>query len=149
MQTPTKYFGTLSYEADAVLEFPDGLPGFEGLRRFVSVEMPEQRPLVFLQSLDDPEVCFLTLPARSVEAGYRLEMSAADRELLGFQRRPRIGREALCLIIITVDAQKISANLLAPLVINLANRRGVQAILAESGYSHQHVLAEEEAPVCS
>jgi flagellar assembly factor FliW len=111
--------------------------------------MEEHRPMVFLQSLEDPEVCFLTMPVRAVDAGYRLELGEADRELLGLARRPRIGREALCLVIVTVDATRITANLLAPVVVNLSNRRGAQAILAESEYSHQHVLAEEEVPVCS
>jgi flagellar assembly factor FliW len=42
-----------------------------------------------------------------------------------------------------------TANLLAPLVINMRNLKAVQAVAAESGYSHQHVLLPEEAPVCS
>jgi flagellar assembly factor FliW len=42
-----------------------------------------------------------------------------------------------------------TANLLAPIVVNLRNRRAVQAVAAESDYSHQHALMPEEASVCS
>jgi flagellar assembly factor FliW len=33
--------------------------------------------------------------------------------------------------------------------VNLKNRKAVQAVRADSGYSHQHALVPEEAPVCS
>jgi flagellar assembly factor FliW len=41
-----------------------------------------------------------------------------------------------------------TANLLAPIVVNLKTHRAIQAIQADSGYSHQHPLlaaAREEA----
>lgn len=148
MRTITRYFGPVPYAPETVLHFPAGLPGFRGLRRFLPIEIEEHRPLVFLQSLEDAEICFLALPAGAVDAGYRLEVEPPDLELLALARRPRIGREVLCLFMVTVDAERITANLLAPVVINLANRWAAQVIQACSGYSHQHVLAEQEAAVC-
>ena len=46
--------------------FPEGLPGFERERRFLPLEMPDQHPLVFLQSAATPALCFVTLPVLAV-----------------------------------------------------------------------------------
>src|ERR1017187_8312436 len=57
----TKNFGQISFEPDSELEFPTGLPGFDSRRRFVAVRFAESDPLVFLQSLADPEFYSITL----------------------------------------------------------------------------------------
>jgi flagellar assembly factor FliW len=138
----TKYFGDIPYQTAALLEFPAGLPGFEGHRRFLPVHMPENEPLVFLQSAEEPGLCFVTLPVLAAMPGYRLSISAEDLTLLGFPSGnvPRIGGEVLCLAIVTVKEGGPTANLLAPIVINLANQRAVQAIGPESGYSWEQPL---------
>ena len=66
----TKNFGRISYEAQSALEFPCGLPGFEGRRQFVAVRFPENDPLIYLQSLEDPALCFITMPILAVDPQY-------------------------------------------------------------------------------
>jgi len=147
----TKYFGTITSTSGAVMEFPLGLPGFDQRREFVAIHKPDTAPLVFLQSLDDPDLCFVTLPVLTVDAQYRLRMCADDLRLLGFpaEHQPRIGGDVLCLTVVSVQEHGPTANLLAPIVVNLSNLRGVQALAAEPGYSHQHALLSEEVPACS
>ncbi len=140
----TKYFGELEYHDQSVVEFPDGIPGFEGERQFVLIEKPDLKPLVFVQSLATPELCFLTLPILTVSPDYRLEMAEAGRDALGLPRRPVIGRDVACLAIVNVRESGTVVNLLAPLVIDLRTRRAVQAIGPECSYSHEHPL--EAAP---
>lgn len=147
----TTRLGTISYGEDSVLEFPRGLPGFENRRGFVAVHLPASDPLVFLQSLEDPGLCFLTTPVAAVDPDYRLEIGAEDRELLGLppDRRPAAGKDVLCLAVLSVRESGPTANLLAPVVVNLRNRKAVQAVTAAAGYSHRHALCAEEAAVCS
>jgi flagellar assembly factor FliW len=147
----TKYFGRLSYEADAEFEFPRGIPGFENWRKFMMVTLPESAPLMFLQSLEDPALCFITLPIFAVDPDYRLAVSAEDLEQLDLppERQPRIGKEVLCLAVVSVQESGPTFNLLAPIVVNISNRKAVQAIAQDSGYSHRHVLAPEMTAACS
>ncbi|MGB9605535.1 MAG: flagellar assembly protein FliW [Bryobacteraceae bacterium] len=150
----TRHFGLIEYGWEAVFHFPAGLPGFEDEHEFVALEQAHVRPIVFLQSLRRPDLCFITLPVQTIEPGYRLSLSAEELRLLELpaERQPELGREVLCLAIVAVaEGQPPTANLLAPVVINLANRRAVQAIMSDSGYSHRHPLpvpAGEES-VCS
>ncbi len=152
----TRKFGPIEYEAESAIEFPAGLPGFEERRRFVAVQRPGADPLVFLQSLDDPGLCFVTLPALAVDPKYRLRLDGEDLERLGFSsgRQPRIGPDVLCLAVLSIRAAGPTANLLAPVVVNVENLKAVQAVMPDSGYSHQHALLPQspkpqEAPVCS
>jgi flagellar assembly factor FliW len=57
---------------------------------------------------------------------------------------PRIGDEVLCLTVISIREDGPTANLLAPVVVNLRNRESVQAVAPSSRYSHRHPLASPE-----
>jgi flagellar assembly factor FliW len=88
----------------------------------------------------------------AIDPDYRLAVSAEDRALIGLPagRTLQIGQDVVSAAIVTVrDGSSPTANLLAPVVINLSNRKAVQAVATESGYSLQHVLEAEEVAVCS
>ena len=151
-QLETKHFGTVTYEEQSELIFPCGLPAFERRRRFLALRFVHSDPLIYLQSMEDPALCFITVPVLVLDRAYRLQVSAEDLETIGLEGRtqPRIGPDVLCLAVLSVREEgDPTANLLAPVLINLRNRKAVQAILADSGYSHQHALYPQEAPVCS
>src|SRR6478609_12065454 len=126
----TKNFGRLSFESESELEFPSGLPGFESRKRFVAVRFVESDPLVYLQSLEDPGLCFITMPVLAVDPKYRLRVNDDDLGDIGLPgaRQPRIGEDVFCLTVLSIREAGPTANLLAPIVINLKTRRAVQAI---------------------
>ncbi len=152
-QLATANFGDIDYREESVLEFPEGLPAFEQERRFVAIEEQATSPVIFLQSLARADLAFITLPALLVEPGYRPALSAEDLQALGLaaERQPEQGAEVLCLAIITIsEGRPPTANLMAPVVVNLRTRRALQAIQSEAGYSHQHPLgAVFPEEVCS
>jgi flagellar assembly factor FliW len=149
----TKLLGEIDYENDDVIEFPQGLPGFESFRRFVALRLERADPLVFLQSLEDAGLCFTTMPVLSIDPGYRLSLSGEDRDLVDLPgtRQPVIGREVVALAMLSIRESGTTANLLAPVVVNPRNLKAVQAVAQEPHYSHQHVLTalREEVALCS
>ena len=142
MKALTRYFGEMEYQDEAVVHFPSGLPAFDEETRFLLIERSSTAPLVFLQSLLHPELCFLTLPILAVDPAYRISINAADLRALDLDstRQPLIGTEVLCLAVIAAGEQGSSANLLAPVIVNPATQRGLQAIRVDLEYSHQHPL---------
>src|SRR5437879_735653 len=124
-QICTRQFGALELDPGAVLEFPDGLPGFPDQLQFVLVEQAAAAPIVFLQSVNQDGPCFLAVPVAAVDPHYQLAVMPEDLRLVGLgeKRQPRIGEEVLCLAILSAaENHPATANLLAPVVINLANR---------------------------
>jgi flagellar assembly factor FliW len=149
-ETETTNFGTISFAPELVFEFPNGLPGFESRRRFLPIQNPGTAPILFLQSLEEPSLCFTTLPIWVLDRRYRLRIMEPDLEVLEFPAdyRPRIGEDVLCLAVLSIRKTGTTANLLAPVVVNLTNYKAVQAVSPESGYSHQHPLFPHEAAAC-
>jgi flagellar assembly factor FliW len=144
----TKYFGTMAYREESVFEFPWGLPAFEHEKRFVLIESPENAPLVFLQSLTDPALCFLAFPILVVDRDYQLGISPEDLAALELDtdRQPELGGDALVLALLSLhDGISPTANLMAPIVINLGTRRALQAIRCDSLYSYQQGIAPRSA----
>lgn len=150
-QCETKYFGTVSYDTGAAIEFPAGLPGFESCRRFLPIEEPARRPLIFMQSLEQSGLCFLTLPVAAIDPGYQLKMSAEDLASIGFDRQPDIPDGAMCLAVMSIaDAGAPTVNLLAPIVVNPRTGRAVQSVRDDGVYPCRQPLAgAPEAAPCS
>ena len=133
----TRDFGPLDYDAGAELQFPHGLPGFENQKRFVLIEKDALAPLIFLQSAESEGLCFITVPVQLVDPGYQMGMTEEDHHIL-----IEDSGDLLSLAIVAASANAITANLLAPVVINLKTRIGVQAVRPDARYSHQHALPE-------
>jgi flagellar assembly factor FliW len=152
-QIRTVYFGELDYTEGRVFHFPYGLPGFENERAFLFLKQPHTEPLLFLQSLGDPKLCFILLPILVVEENYNVNLDAEDLAALHLPpgRQPRIGEEILCAAIVsTAEGEDPTANLMAPVIVNLKEQIGVQAIQADSPYSHRHrIVARKEMAPCS
>ena len=144
----TRYFGTIAYADESVIRFPQGLPGFAEETRFLLIDQPINEPLLFLQSLSRPDLCFPALPVLSIRPDYRLSVAAEDLAILGLpeDRQPKIGTEVMCLAIVSLaEDRPPTVNLLAPVLIQLRDRTAVQAIQADSGYSHEQAMAGEAA----
>jgi len=142
----TKFFGRIQCASSSIIEFPAGLPGFEDQRMFVLVQQAVNRPLVFLQSLTRPELCFITLPARAVDAGFTVKLAEEEARLLGLPAGTEAGAgsDTLCLgIVALAEDGSATINLRAPLVVHCGARRAIQVIPEESSYSHRHPLAPQ------
>jgi len=152
MTFATSHFGTITVDAGAVIEFPEGLPGFEDRRRFLPLNHPGGTGLIFLQSLELPELCFLAVPVQALRPEYRVAMSAEDLELLGLaeDRPPELSAEINALAILSlVEGEPPTANLRSPVVIRIATRRAVQAIRPDDRYGlREPLLAEDAEAVC-
>jgi len=136
----TRQFGTLVYPADQIIHFAAGLPGFEDRHEFLLHEEPALGPFLFLQSLDDPNLSFVTMPAERLEENYELTLSRDDLAQLGLVSLPAPDH-VYCLAVLQLNSQGASANLAAPIVIHKAARLGTQAIRQDRRYSAQQPIA--------
>jgi len=139
----TKYFGRITLDAGSVIEFPQGLPAFEWERAFLAIEHPRTAPLVMLQSVLTPELCFLAIPVADVDPEYELRVCTEDRVALGLDETSDLptGPDLAVLALVAVRAdQQITVNLMSPVVVNRANRRAVQSVRWDGEYSHEYSI---------
>jgi flagellar assembly factor FliW len=154
-EVQTKYFGAMACPPDSEFEFPAGLPGFEAERRFVFLERPDADPLLFLQSLSNPNLCLILLPVLVADREYRLALTAEDLAALRLpvDRQPEIGKDILCAVVVCAgdECRPVpTVNLMAPIVVNLHQRIGMQVIQTEFAYPYrQPLFPSEELVSCS
>ncbi|HVT79056.1 MAG TPA: flagellar assembly protein FliW [Phycisphaerae bacterium] len=140
MQITTRFFGALECPEEAIIRFPSGIPPFSDQQAFVVVS-DENSPLVFLQSVAAPELCFITVPLQTIDPAYQLQVEPFDLQALALEAPP-CGMDGLtCLTILTIPEQgPTTANLAAPIVINPVTKVGVQAVRSDRTYSHAYPL---------
>ncbi len=144
----TTRFGSLSAGAHKTLTFPDGLPGFEGCRLFTVLphhmaEGGKGSPFVWLQSLERGELAFLAIEPHSVFPDYAPRVPRAELEGLSFAEDavPRL----YCLLTVPPgNPSGITANLMAPILINSSACLAKQVVLNTDQYGLRHRLIPAE-----
>lgn len=133
MKIDSPRFGTLEIAPDKVIEFPNGLLGFENARRF-SLFHPEGARVSYyiLQSLDDPLLAFNI--ADPSLFGFDYEISLSDAEAASVNLTDS-GDAVVMVILSKDDAQpELRANFTAPLVLNLRSRKALQHVFSRLNY---------------
>jgi len=135
-------FGEIEVREEDLLEFPEGLPGFPFHRRFFLVG-EEGQPIRWLHSAEDGSLAlpvadpFLILPT------YEAEVCDEDLSPIGpFSPEDLV---LLCVLVIpSGDPLSMTANLKAPIVINVKTRKGKQ-VLVSGDYPIRHPVFGPEA----
>lgn len=138
----TRSFGIIDCAPEDILTFPTGIAPFDGTH-FVIIAEEARRPLVFLQSADIPELCFVTVPVTALDPEYSLSVHKDDFQVLQWDREhPPSASDVTCLVILTIpEAGEVTANLLAPVLINASRRVGVQSVRSDAVYRHDVPLS--------
>ena len=132
-------FGDLEVAADSVITFPSGMIGFPRAQRFVMLDY--KAPFSWLHSADDPNLAFVVVDGFEFGKQYDLKPPLGERDI-----ELKEGDEYAILVVVTVrpDPRMTTANLKAPLFVNIANRRGVQVIFDSPNLSTRFALWTEE-----
>jgi len=144
MKFETSRFGTVEVEEDKVLHFEYGLPGFPSCNKFVVMDHDLQTPLKWLQCVDRPEVAFLVVEPEQVVGSYEVDVPDSMLRLLGLEEGAKASDVAVFVILNTAD-EKLTANLRAPVVVNVAQRRAVQLILDKQDVSLRHPIGAPDS----
>jgi flagellar assembly factor FliW len=140
MLVRTNFLGveeTIEVSEEQIFAFEPGIGGFESLRRYALIPESDS-PVEWLQSLDDPEVAFALLEPFTFRADYAFELSDADAEALGMHEPG----DALvrCVLTLHEDPTKITANMLAPMVLCRRTHMARQIIAQDVDYDLRYPL---------
>lgn len=123
--------GSLKVESDRLITFPEGIPGFPNVKRYFLVENDKSPLLGWFQAVEDPEITFVVTDPLIFNPGYKPTVPSEV-----FKELEINGGESLAfLVIVNIPPEapfKMTANFMAPLVINTKNRMGKQVILNHS-----------------
>ena len=133
-------FGSDEVEIDpsTLIEFPNGLPGFEDCKHFKLLHSGDSPVIFWLQSIEDPLVVFSLTDPEFLQVFY--EMTLTDEEL-GILQADAGDELQIAVTLarqeesnITVQSS-IMANFKSPIIINVSKRIAVQKSLHGAEFS--------------
>ena len=141
MKVKTTRFGEIDVPEGDVIHLPSGLIGFPELKQYVLLDHDKDSPFKWFQSLEDGAIAFVLIDPLLFNPEYVAEVTDAELAELDVQTE----EDLVISVIVTVPSnpQNMTANLKAPLIFNLKNRRGKQVILNASSYTTRHNIMEE------
>lgn len=142
MVLQTRYFGKLDIMESDIFHFRHGVPGFEGVKRFILIDNEQEgSPFKWLQGVDEPKPAFVIVDPFVIRKDYEVKL---DDEVLKELDIKEAGTVSVyCIVVVPDDISKMTVNLQAPLVINNASHKGRQLILDTDRYGVRHYVLEE------
>lgn len=147
MMVETTRFGSIDVVDNDIITFPEGMLGFSKIHQYVLVERVDESLFLWLQAVKKPSVAFPLLEPQIFEMNYRVDMPDEDQKMLGLSALNHA--KVFAIITIPSDPTKMTANLKAPIVINLKNRMAKQVILHSSDYPIRKAIFGELQQHCA
>lgn len=141
MKTSVAQVERSAQDCRTAMFFPEGIIGFSEHKEFSIIHDKSKEPFVWIESIQDHEVSFIIIDPKDFNPGYNPRLSMADKTALKVNDLSECNIFAL--VCVPKDSDEISANLLAPIVINKKNNIGRQVILQDQDYAVQHLILEE------
>ncbi|QDU59545.1 Flagellar assembly factor FliW [Planctomycetes bacterium Pan216] len=137
MRLATRRFGEIDVEEDDLLTFPEGLVGLSRHKRFLLLQDPESKQLLWLQSVDFPEFTLATVPSQQVQLNYHIDVHPEEIRCLKLDNKS----EAVVLLILNRVNEQFAVNLKGPLLLNPHRMLGKQVVLNDPDYEVRNLVA--------
>jgi len=142
LKLKTKHFGEIEIDESKIIHFPTGIIAFEEQKRFFIIDNPDENiPFSWLQSVDDPDLAFVIINPFLFRKDYEFKIPDNVIQELAIQSPENVA--VFSIVVVPQDITKMTANLLAPVIINTKNLKGKQIILDDKRYKTKHYILEE------
>jgi flagellar assembly factor FliW len=138
----TTRFGELEAKPEQIMRLPLGMIGFPQLHRYLLFQHRAASPFFWLQSMDRPDLAFVLTNPLLFEPNYQITLSSSDRKLLDLSDPSQIQ----VWVVVTIphgSPEGMTANLKAPVALNLSNQIMAQIILENSDYPLKKTIKKE------
>lgn len=141
MKIATARFGEIEVIPEEIIEFAEGLLGFEDAHRFVILNPQDGSPFRWLQCIENGDLAFVIIEPLNFMFEYDLSISDSDADFLGLT----VAEDAVLYAIVTIpeNPSDMTANLQGPIVINAKTRKGRQVISSNSRHSVRTRILDE------
>jgi len=145
MRINTSRFGEIEVKESEWILMKGAILGFESRSRFVLLIHDKSTPLWWLQSVDDPDLAFVVANPCVLMPDYNPAMDEGDLAFLDIKTADDIA--LLAIVSVRSHPFRVTANLRAPILINVAERTANQVILNEPDYPIQYDVISNRAVV--
>ena len=139
----TAKFGEIEVSKNTIFNFVSPIIGFKDLKEYTIVDYKPDSPFKWLQSMEDMELAFPITLCSFFGIDYQFDIPDEEANKLEIDSPDDI---FVCNIvnIPSSNPQGATVNMLAPIVINLDNKKAMQVVLKNSQFELRHKLFNEE-----
>lgn len=130
----TKFLGEIDIKDEGIINFDEGILGFEGINKYIILDLYDDGIFKCLQSVEHKELAFIIINPWDVFQDYEIDID--DTELLTLGSAD-IKDYVICTLV-TAAENMITTNLIGPVIINMVSHRGKQIVLTKSSYTTRH-----------
>lgn len=130
MKIKTTRFGELEVDKKDVIEFTEGLLGFENQKKFFIVDPGDQTLILWLQSTDDAATAFPIIEPKIFQPSYMVKLLPVELNSLALENLQNAS--VYTVLTIPQNVTEMSANLKAPIIINNKTKMARQIVLQDS-----------------
>ncbi|WHH61516.1 flagellar assembly protein FliW [Petroclostridium sp. X23] len=142
MKLHTKYFGTIEIDEKNIIDFPEGIPGFEQIKKFIVIHSEDETlPFSWLQGVDMPELAFVIIDPRLITPNYVIDIDDSEIEVLEIKDTAKVNIYSI--VVVPEELAKMTANLKAPVLINADNNKGKQVVMEKGDYPIKYYFMEQ------
>lgn len=129
MKIETKFLGEVDITNEQIIQFDEGIPGFEEAKQFVLLPIDADLPIASFQCTTNAQIGFIVAYPFTFKLDYAFDLSDGDKESLQIEKE----EDVLVYSIMTLKEtfEQSTVNLLAPIIINKAKNIGKQLILQD------------------
>ena len=140
MRINTSRFGEIDIADEKLIEFADGIPGFDGTKQFALISSEDTEPFHWLQAVDEPDISLCVINPFSVVPDYAPRVPEALLAEIGSP----INDDVLLLTVAVIPAEtaRMTTNLMSPILINAKNNQAKQVILEDGEYPVRRPIYE-------
>ncbi|HQG33050.1 MAG TPA: flagellar assembly protein FliW [Deltaproteobacteria bacterium] len=143
MEIKTTRFGNITVQDEKVICFPKGILGFSQNKRFILFPHTEGSPFYWLQSMDDGSVAFVVMNPQLVKPDYKITVEESVLSEIKAEESSEL--DVLCIVTIPHNQpDKMTINLLGPIILNADKRYAMQVVCPEENYSHRHPIISDK-----
>lgn len=135
-------FGEIEIEEKDIINFEDGILGFEDIKKYVLLNIEENNPLMLMQSVEESALAFVIINPYEFRSEYCIELSDEDIKKLQIEKEEDIDVFAI-VVIPHENPSKMTANLQGPIIINRNKKLGKQVITNNNNYGIKHNILKE------
>jgi flagellar assembly factor FliW len=137
MNLQTSRFGEIEIDEDKIITFPQGIPFFESMHRYIMLQPDLSVPFIFMQSIEEGDLAFIVADPFTYFPDYDFKLPESVQAELNIQEEA----EVMVFNLISIsETDEFSMNLLAPVVLNMRLKQGKQVILYQTEYKTKHPL---------
>jgi len=142
MKVYTTSFGEIEINDETILTFPAGILGFPNYQKYCLIDVDENSPLKWLQSIEEPSLTFVVTDPNLFRPDYSIDAWKKDLEDIEGTK----AEDIIVLVLVTVptDPSKMTANLKGPLLINTSNNLAKQLVVDNPDYDIKYRLLPDE-----